>query len=808
MITITFKQFFRRLKKVEFHILIAIIGLTFAITNSLIFYKYLQDEFSFDKFHQNEEQIFRVLRVIFENDENHIKYQGAEYPIPLGPAISEYFSDVLYQSRFTESTAAVSLNESVFNETIHFADPDFFKIFSFPLKNTTSNDPIGNPDQVVISSKMSKKYFGEVDPVGKTINIKLGNSDKQFFITGILDEIPLNSTLQFDILINMMNFKELTGRSDVLENWMGIWGIPVYVLLKDSKLAPSVNKRFRDFTSQYFESDLEWFRKEKNWTSGNPFTFSLQPISDVHFSKGVYKSSGYTSIILFSVLILFTFLVAAISFGNILYIGIHKRKKEISLKKILGSPNWPLSVFVFVESFLYVLTTFILSIFIINWVLPLFNNITGKEFNIHSFFSTSVIVATAILLLFITVIPAIYPSLQAARFTSKSVFQSVPVFKNKLMKFLVVFQFIISVILIFSSILIGKQVDLIAHKDLGYNQNQLISIPIREANTQETRRFLTSFRNEALLNPNVINVTSCKSAFGLSVAPRDNSDNFTCHYNAVDQNFFKTIKAKVLNGRDFAPYVRHEQNYAIVNKKYVETYGLSSPLGMKISETVTNPDWIGNTDVKDLEIIGVVDDFNYGPLNYEIMPAIFYTDSASNYSRLLVRVNKNNVSTTIGFLENAWKQFRPDLPFDYYFLSDKIKSTYAMQLNFHNIILVETWIAVIISLFGMLAFFSAVFAGRVKDLVIRRVLGGSLFQIIKNEIKNFILLAILANLVALPIAYYLLKKIFENFSERIGFDPSVFAISIACSLIIVFIIIFYFSIKIVYLNIIKTLKVE
>ena len=438
----------------------------------------------------------------------------------------------------------------------------------------------------------------------------------------------------------------------------------------------------------------------------------------------------------------------------------------------------------------------------------MFNNVTGKEFDIHTFFSTSVIVAVVILILFITIIPAIYPSIQTSKFTSKSIFQTVPVFKNKLMKSLIVFQFVISVILIFSSILIGKQVDLIAHKELGYNQNQLITIPIKETNLKETKRFLNSFRNEVLQNPNVVNVTSCKSAFGLSVAPRDNSDNFTCHYNAVDQNFFKTIEAKISVGRDFAPYVRQEQNYAIINKTYAETYGLSSPLGMKISETVTNPDWIGNTDVKDLEIIGVVDDFNYGPLTYEIMPAIFYTDGTANYSRILVRVNSLNISSTISFLENTWRQFRPDLPFDYYFLSDKIKSSYALQLNFHNIILIETWIAVIISIFGMLAFFSAVFAGRIKDLVIRRVLGGSLFQIIKNEIKNFVLLAILANIVALPIAYYLLKKVFENFSDRIGFDPNVFVISIGCSLVIVFIIILYFSIKILYLNIIKTLKVE
>ena len=802
------KEFLRRLKRVEIHILIAIIGLTFTITNSLLFYKYLQDEFSFDTFHQNKNRIFQVLRVIYDNDEDHIKYKGAEYPMPLGPTLPEYFSEVLYQSRFTDNYATVSYEESIFNEVIHFADSDLFKIFSFPLINTNNNNPIENPDQVVISSKISSKYFGDTDPVGKIINIKLGDNKKEFIVTGVIKDIPLNSSLKFDILINILNFRELTGRSDILENWMGIWDVPVYVLLKDSESAANVNHRFKNFTSQYFESDLEWFRKEKNWKSGNPFTFCLQPLKDVHFSIGVYKGNGYTSIILFSVLILFTFIIAAISFGNVLYINILKRKREISLKKIMGSPNWHLSASVYAESFFYVIITYLISIVIINFILPAFNSVTGKGFTLNSFFNAPTLIATFVLLMGISIIPAIYPSLQTRKFTSKSLIQSNHTYKNNLMKSLIIFQFFISVILIFSSILIGKQVTLLVNKDLGYEINNLITIPIRERNTDETRKLLSAFRDEAMKNPGVINVTSCKSAFGLTVAPRDNSENFTCHYNAIDQNFFKTIDAKISIGRDFATYKRHEPNYAIINKKYADTFGLSSPIGMKISETVTNPDWIGNKKVSDLEIIGVVDDFNYGPLTYEIMPAIFYTDSTSNYSRLLVRVSENNMNSVIAYLEGIWKQFRPDLPFDYYFLKDRIRSSYSLQLNLHNIILIETWIAVIISIFGMLAFFTAVFAGRVKELVIRRVLGGSLIQIMKNEIKYFVMIVLLANLISLPIAYYLLQKVFENFSERIGFDPGVFMISIGCSLFIVIIIIFYFSIKILYLNIIKTLKVD
>ena len=808
---LSIKGFLRKLKHPEFQIIIAIIGLTFTMTNALLFYKYFQSEMSYDNFHKNGKNIFRVLRVIYADGEKNTRYRGAEYPLALGPTLPSYFDEIRYQTRLTSRIATVICDESVFNEEIYFADTDFFKIFSFPLKNSNFDDPIRNLNQIVISAKMGAKYFGDDDPLGKTIQLKVGDIKKPFVVSGVIEDIPENSSIKFDILVNILNFEDFMGRKGILNNWTGQWPVPVFVMLKDSKYAPAINERFEVYTSQYFEGDIKQWRERSDWKESiNPFSFAIQPLKEVHMGVGIYKGKGYTVIMLFSMLVLFTILIAGISYGNVLFINLSKRVREISLKKILGSSAKAITLSIYAESAFFVGISLILSFGIIESILPVYKILTGMDFSYNSFYDISTILVIFVILMVIGLVPAIYPSLHINNLTSKGIVRSgyQLTYKNHFVKFLVIFQFLISVILIFSSVLIGRQINLYANKDLGYKADNLLVVLTQDRNPEKTRQLLQVFREESVRNPDIIDVSSCSSAFGLSVAPRDDNENFQCHYNSVDYNFFNTIGAKLNLGRDFYGNSQLESNYAIINKKYTEKYGVSSPIGMRISETVKDPGWISNSDVVDLEIIGVVDDFNYGPLTYEIQPAVFYNASTSSYSRLLINTNGKNANSTIGFLEKIWKQNRPEVPFEYYFLKDRINSIYAMQSNLQKIIVVETWITVIISIFGMLAFFSAIFTSKIKNLVIRRVYGGSIFDIIKNEIKYFLILAVLANVIALPIGYYLLNRIFENFAERISFDFGIVITSLLFSLIIVLLVIFYNAIKTSYIDIIKTLKVN
>ena len=808
---LTVKGFLRKLKRPEFQIIIAVIGLTITITNALLFYKYYQSEMSYDKFHKQEQNIFRVLRVIYKDGDKNTRYRGAEYPLPVGPAINNYFEEIEYQTRFTSEKATVLRNESVFNEVIHFADEDFFKIFSFPIRYLNNKDAIRNLNQVVLSSKMSEKYFGTDDPLGKNIDIKVGNSKKPFVVSGVMEDFPSNSSLKFDILINMENFGDFIGRRNVLTNWMGQWDVPAFVLLKDSKYAANINDRFEVFTSQYFQEDLKRWREQNDWKEKiNPFSFQIQPMDEVHMGVDVYKGKGYTVILLFSMLVLFTVLIAGISYGNVLFINLSKRVKTISLKRILGSSVKAITLSVYFESAFFVLISLVLSLGIIESVLPAYKVITGIDFSYREFYDFSTILVILGILIVIGVIPAIYPSLHIHKLTSKRI---VPAkyqltYKNNFIKFLVVFQFVISVVLIFSSVLIGKQINIYANKDLGYEEDNLITILTQDRNPEKTKQILNVFREECIKNPDIVDISSCNASFGLSVGPRDDSEDFSCHYNSIDYNFFKTIGASMGWGRDFVSNSQNEAKYAIINKKYAETYGLTSPIGMKISETVEDPKWIGPSQVKNLEIVGVVDDFNFGPLTYDILPAIFYNSPKRYHSRLLIRTTGKNHNSTIQSLEQIWKENSPEVPFEYYFLKDRIASSYSMQSSLKKVIVLETWIAVLISIFGMLAFFSAIFTSKVRDLVIRRVYGGTLFDIVKNELKYFVLLAILANIIAFPIGYFMLNRLFENFAERISFDFGIVLISLIFSLIIVLLVILYNAVKTYYIDIIKTLKVN
>ncbi len=805
------KGFLRKLKRPEFQIIIAVIGLTITITNALLFYKYYQSEMSYDNFHEQENSIYRVLRVIYKDGDKNTRYRGAEYPLPLGPAIKKYFDEIEYQTRFTDGVVTVLRNEAVFNEVINFADTDFFKIFTFPMIGSINKNPIKDLNQVVISKKISEKYFGADDPLGKTIEIKVAGNKKPFVVSGVVEDIPANSTIKFDILMNIENFGDFIESRNILNNWMGQWDVPVFVLLKDPKYANVINNRFELFTSQHFEEDLKGWRERNDWKEKiNPFSFQIQPLDEVHMGVDVYKSKGYTVILLFSMLVLFTVLIAGISFGNVLFINLSKRVKTISLKRILGSSSKAITLSIYFESAFFVIISLILSLGIIESVLPAYKAITGIDFSYHSFYDPSTILIILALLFLMGVIPAIYPSLHIHKLTAKRI---VPAkyqltYKNNFVKFLVIFQFVISVVLIFSSVLIGKQINIYANKYLGYKVDHLITVLTQERNPEKSKQLLNVFREESLKNPDIIDISACYASFGLSVGPRDDSENFSCHYNSVDYNFFKTIGAELSQGRDFVGNSQIESNYAIINRKYEETYGLSSPLGMKVSETVKDPSWIGSTDVRSLQIIGVVEDFNFGPLTYDVLPAIFYNIPSKHYSRMIIRTTGMNHKSTIESLEKIWKQNNSEVPFEYYFLKDKIASTYAMQSNLKKVIILETWMAVLISIFGMLAFFSAIFTSKVRDLVIRRVYGGTIFDIIKDELKYFMLLAVLANIIAFPIGYYMLNRLFENFAERISFDVGIGLISLIFSLIIVLLVILFNAIKTYYLDIITTLKVD
>ncbi len=806
----SFKYNIQKIKKPELQIIIAIIGLLVTISNALIFCKYLENELSYDRFHENEDRIYRVLRVIYEDAEKNIRYKGAEYPLPLGPAIADYFTEVEYQTRLKDYKVTVMKDQLLFNEEVHFADADFFKIFSFPLIKSSSGEPLKNLSHVVISREMSEKYFAGDDPIGKTLYLKLGDVKKGFVVSGVADDIPENSTIQFDFLVNIENLTGFFQNRNLLQNWLGIWQVPVYVLTKDKASVNRINERFEAFTSQHFEEDLKMWRTKNDWKAeSNPFGFSLQPLRKVHLGIGVYQGRGYAMILLFSVLILFTLLIASISYGNTLFISISKRIRVISLKKILGASSWEIKLSIFIESVLIVLVMLVFSLAVIESMGPAYKTIIGIDFTFGQFYTFPILMAMLAIVVVMGVLPALYPSYYIQKLISKNIVRSRHQlnYKNNFVKVLVVSQFVISVILIFSAVLIGKQIKVYASKDLGYNLENLLVVPTQSRDVEEISHILNLFRKESVSNPGILDVSSCHAAFGLSMAPSDDSEEFQCHYNAVDHNFIKTIGARIMLGNDF--FESHSRSgYAIVNNKFVERYGLENPVGKKIYEALSKPEWIRDSVIRNSEIVGVVEDFTYAPLKYEMRPAIFYCSPHKYYSRLLFRISAENKEANIRFLEKIWEENIPETPFEYYYLKDKIESSYAVQSNLKNIIAVETFIAVIISIFSLLAFFSAIFASRMRGMVIRKVYGASLYDIIKNEIRLFIILALIANIIALPIAYYLLNRIFENFASRINFDFGVIAISFVISICIVFIVIVFNAYKTNRINVVKVLKVN
>ncbi len=263
---------------------------------------------------------------------------------------------------------------------------------------------------------MSEKYFAGDDPIGKTLYLKLGDVKKGFVVSGVADDIPENSIIQFDFLVNIENLTGFFQNRNLLQNWLGIWQVPVYVLTKDKASVNWINERFETFTSQHFEEDLRMWRIKNDWKAeSNPFGFSLQPLRKVHLGIGVYQGRGYAMILLFSVLILFTLLIASISYGNTLFISISKRIRVISLKKILGASSWEIKLSIFIESVLIVLVILVFSLAVIESMGPAYKTIIGIDFTFGQFYTFPILMAMLAIVVVMGVLPALYPSYYISR---------------------------------------------------------------------------------------------------------------------------------------------------------------------------------------------------------------------------------------------------------------------------------------------------------------------------------------------------------------------------------------------------------
>jgi putative ABC transport system permease protein len=740
--------------------LINISGLSIGLTLVIILLAWLQFEFSFDKFHENADRIFRVV-VEFEREKSSDNF--ANTPAPLGEALKKDIPEVVEFVRFGYlGRVLVNYENEQFWEKIDLADPSIFKIFSFKLLAGDPETALNNPGSIVLSETKAKKYFGSRNPLGKTL--LLGDNKTPYIITGIMKDVPANSQLKFDFL---SSFSE-----DKSNKAWGMWNYPTYILAQNEGSFRSISEKLPEVV--------------KKIPSDDKFQLHIQPLLRIHLHSGLRAdlstNTNIKTVYIISSILILVLLVACINYMNIATARYTKRGKEAGLRKVAGATNSNLIGQFLCETFAITFSSFIIAIFLFYLFVPAFISLTGIPLNTVSLLTIKSFVKFILLIILITFIAGSYPAFMLSSVSPVSAlnddFKLARVISVKgLRKGLVIFQFFISIALIASAIVIKAQLTLIKNKNLGLTSDQVVVVPIYQAQVKPKYEL---FKREILTNPAILNASAVayypgtqgfnQNAWWEGLAEGDNSNYMD--WLSVDKDFISTLKIELLKGEFFPKNITNKSSVVyVLNELAVKKTGWDDPIGKQF-------DIIGKGVV-----VGVVKDFNFKSLHNELKP-VALTYYPEQFDNLMIKITTENIPKTLDFLKKKWGSLFPQYPFEFTFLSDDFQKMYIKETTTSLIITYISIMALFVSCIGLFGLVLFTIDSRIKEIGLRKVAGSTTVRIVIMLNLEFIKWILVSFIIACPIIIYSMNKWLENFAYRINLSWWIFAFAGLITMII------------------------
>ncbi|MCP4723427.1 MAG: FtsX-like permease family protein, partial [bacterium] len=666
----------------------------------------------------------------------------------------------------------------------------------------------GNPENVLVSDNSivltessAQKYFGDDDPIGKTLEIQVGQWIKLFEVAGIVENVPDNSTIEYDFVMNIRNLEAISG-PDALTTLT--WPrCKTYVLLKDRQNPSDIEGRMPVYVDQYFAEVEDSRRQSDTWNeTGETIEFYLQNIKDIHlYTEGIAgeRSKSVTKSYILAAIGLLVLFIAGINFTNLAIGRAATRVTEIGIRKILGADRRNLIRQFWAESIIVIMISAVFSILFAVMILPLFNDLANKNLQFANFINIQYLSIFALVILGLGFAAGSYPGLVL------SSFQPVQIFKNKLRiggrnvltKALVVLQFSISIFLVIATLTMGKQINYIDQADLGYKKDNILVVETLEEDFSEGERVIKYFRNATENRNDVISVSGC--VFSLGTYQGEgwytlNGLRKHFKFSHVYYGYFETMGMEFVDGKGFSERFSIDYNEMVVNEEFVKQFKLENPAGMMISE---------NT-----KITGVVKDFNYGSLKDEIEPVIHSMNPQGGLYTLLVKVTDDDIGNTISGMENIWKEIQPDKPFVYTFLNENLDRFYAEDKKWNSIVLYSSLFALIITCLGLVGITTLTVSRRIKEIGIKKVLGASVLNIVSLLSREFLFLVLVSNIIVWPVGYYIMSKWLQRFAFRIDIDMTAFFAAGLFAVLVAIVTISFQTIKAASADPVDTLRYE
>ena len=768
----------RNVKKNKLFSIINITGLAIGMTCFILISHWIMHELSYDTFHENADELCLVA--------THMKYGDTEFhdsvcPPLVGPTLKEEYPEILNSVRiFDDISLVFSYGEKEIIEDVTLADPTILNIFHFPLLSGDPATALSQPNSLVITEEMAEKYFGEENPINKTV--QLGNR-YLFTVKGVMKNIPSNSSIKFNFLMPI-EFAE-TNRKGYLNQWVN-YAFWTYVQLAENvshkDLSLKIAGRIKQSEPEY---DTELF---------------LRPFTKYHLYNLGFGGGAIEQVRLFSIIALFILIISCINFINLSTARSSTRSGEVGIRKVIGAVRLNI-IFQFIgESITLSFISSLLALVFANFLLPIFNHLTSQDLK----FNISALLPVVIgVIIFTGVLGGSYPAL------SMSSFQPVDMLKGSrgkggrrihFRKIFVMMQFAISIVLIIGTTIISRQMGYIKKRDLGFDKEHLICIPVSGA----LRQNLTAAKHEMLQHPNVLTLSSTTlkptqiswRETGWQWQGRLSDTEPIIAMMQADFNFLETFDMDMAEGMFFSEQnVKGSTNNIIINETFAKMMDLDNPIGTRAS--FRNNNYI---------VTGIIRDFNFMPLYSEIEPLVIFYNPGGSY--IYLRILPQNIPRTISHMERVHKKFNPGIPFVYSFFDEEYNRIYRTDQRLSAIFRYFAALAIFISCLGIFGLAACTAERRTKEIGIRKVLGASVPGIVFNLSKEFASCVLVANIIAWPIAYFVMNKWLQNFAYRISINIWILAFSAALALFIAFLTITYHSIKAATANPVDSLRYE
>lgn len=771
---------------------INILGLTIGITVCMMIFLFIINEFSVDKFHKNGDHIYRVMRAFeHEGKSSSVAYLSGPYAPAL---LNDFKGQILKAVRVNPNSDLVTVGNNSFNEKkVIDTDPDFFELFSFPLIKGDPSTVLKDPGNVVLTETTAKKYFGSID----NAMAKLIKLDKELSlkVAGIAKDVPSNSHLEFDMIVPLENYKN----NSTMTTWINN-GMYTYVLLDPHTTKAQIEKQLPKFMQKYMGSDMKKF--------GFKFTLSLTPLKDVYFENAPFDSVKHgdkTVVYIFLSIAILILLIGCINFMNLSTIRAVERSKEVGLRKVLGALRNHL-VWQFIgESLLLTGIACLLSIGLLQLTMPFYNQLLGYTLTI-SWNTLPIYLFLTGIIIIVGFLAGSYPAFFL------SAFSPIQALKGKLRlgkggssfrQALVVVQFTISVFLIIGTIIITKQMNYVKNKQLGYNQEQTVIVPI---DNHDIYNNMNAFKTELQNESNVQSVSLMSGApggffDGHVFDVEGHAERWNARTEFADFEFVKTLGLKIIAGRNFSAQFPTDTTDAVLINKTAAT-----KLGWTPEQAIGK--WLQNTvrDDAKRKIIGVVNDFNFLSLKNDMDALVI--SPAMDRRVALVKLKPGNISSGVATVKSAYNKSAPAYPFEYRFLDQQFNELYEKDLRQQTILMVFACLAIFVACLGLFGLASFTATKRFKEIGVRKVLGSSVQSIVMLLSKDLLKPVLIATCIALPAGYYVMTKWLQNFAYKTPLSWWIFAIAALITFAIAFITVSIKALKAALANPVKSLRTE